>query len=241
MPFNLNNSKATPGEGKCIPECFEEQVMRSPDAVAVVSGDERLTYSQLNIRANQLAHFLIARGVGPETLVAICVERSLEMIVGLLGILKAGAAYVPLDPLYPSQRLGLMLADCGARLVLTQEHLQQSFIEHNVIAIALDREQELIAQASAENPKSECSPANLAYVMYTSGSTGTPKGVTVPHRGIVRLVKETNYADFGPDQIFLQFAPLSFDASTFEIWGSLLNGSRLVLLPPGRVSLAERS
>lgn len=239
MSCNLNNSKVTPAAGRCIHQWFEVQVRHSPNAIALVAGDDRLTYSQLNARANQLAHYLIEHGVAPETRVGICVERSPEMIVGVLGILKAGGAYVPLDPVYPAERLAIMLADAEVRLVLTQEHLRQRLSEHNVELLALDRDTEAIAQAPAGNPQHECAPANLAYVMYTSGSTGIPKGVSIPHRGVVRLIKETNYADFGSDQVFLQFAPLSFDASTFEIWGSLLNGGRLVLMPPGKASLAE--
>lgn len=243
MSFNFNNNVMATAEGTCIHELFEDQVRRSPDAIALEFKDQQLTYSQLNGRANQLAHYLRERGVGPETLVGICGERSLEMIVGLLGILKAGGAYVPLDPAYPSERLSFMLADGDVNIVLGQEHLLLNLppvsMGHNVELIPLDSDRDEIGRASEENPDNKCCRANLAYVMYTSGSTGTPKGVSIAHRGVVRLVKETNYADFGPEQVLLQFAPLSFDASTFEIWGSLLNGGRLVLMPPGKASLAE--
>jgi amino acid adenylation domain-containing protein len=220
----------------CIQEIFAEQAARTPHAIAAVCEDRKITYDQLNRRANQLAHYLRNRGVAPEITVGICAERSLEMLVGLLGILKAGGAYVPLDPSYPNERLSFMLADGGIRIVLTHDHLSQRFIDHNVELISLDNNSGTLSE---ENPKNQCSSANLAYVMYTSGSTGVPKGVCIPHRGVVRLVKETNYARFDREQVFLQFAPLSFDASTFEIWGSLLNGARLVVMPPGSASLAQ--
>jgi amino acid adenylation domain-containing protein len=220
----------------CIHEIFAEQAARNPHAIAAVCEDRKLTYDQLNRRANQLAHHLRNRSISPETPVGICVERSLEMLAGLLGILKAGGAYVPLDPSYPTERLSFMLADGGIRIVLTQDHLRQRFINHDLELISLDNNS---STASEENPENQCTPANLAYVMYTSGSTGVPKGVSIPHRAVVRLVKETNYSRFDREQVFLQFAPLSFDASTFEIWGSLLNGARLVVMPPGSASLAQ--
>lgn len=216
----------------CVHEIFAEQAARNPHAIAAVCEDRKLTYDELNRRANQLAHFLRSRGAGPETPVGICVERSLEMLVGLLGILKAGGAYVPLDPSYPDERLAFMLADSGIRIVLAQDHLSQRFSDVDLISLNNDA-------SSEENPENLCTPANLAYVMYTSGSTGVPKGVSIPHRAVVRLVKETDYARFDREQVFLQFAPLSFDASTFEIWGSLLNGARLAVMPPGSASLAQ--
>jgi len=221
----------------CIHELFEQQAERTPDAIALVVDEDTHTYSELNARANQLAHYLTAHGVGPEMPVGICVERSLEMIVGLLGTLKAGGAYVPLDAAYPSERLMFMVADSGMRILLTQQHLARNLVKQDVEVVVLD--DRTLVGASGENPANDCAPENLAYVMYTSGSTGTPKAVGIPHRGVARLVKETNYAQFDSEQVFLQFAPLSFDASTFEIWGSLLNGARLVLMPPGSASLAE--
>ena len=225
--------------GYCIHEIFAQQAAQHPNAIAAVSGDRALTYDELNRRANQLAHNLRDRGVGPEELVGVCVERSLEMVVALLGILKAGGAYVPLDPAYPGERLALLLADAGVRIVLTQAALSHKFFDHNVELLLLDKDSQALAAAAEENPENLCTPENLAYVMYTSGSTGIPKGVSIPHRAVVRLVKETNYAHFDREQVFLQFAPLSFDASTFEIWGSLLNGARLAVMPPGSASLAE--
>jgi aspartate racemase len=226
-------------QDECVPELFEAQVERTPDAVAIVFGQERLTYAELNRKSNQVAHYLRARGVGPEARVGILMERSLEMVVGLLGILKAGGAYVPLDPAHPRQRLSFMLEDAAAPVLLTQQQLVERPPAHVAEVICLDRDWQQIAKESAENPENNCTPQNLVYVIYTSGSTGKPKGVSVTHQSVVRLVKETDYAKFGPDEVFLQFAPLSFDASTFEIWGSLLNGARLVVMPPGLAALGE--
>jgi amino acid adenylation domain-containing protein/non-ribosomal peptide synthase protein (TIGR01720 family) len=223
----------------CIHQLFEAQVERTPDAVAVVFEDEQLTYQELNGRANQLAHHLRSLDVGPDSLVGICVERSLKMIVGFLGILKAGGAYVPLDPSYPQERLAFMLKDAQVSVLLTQQQLVEKLPEHQARVVCLDTDWETLAQHSEENPKSEVMPDHLAYVMYTSGSTGRPKGVSVIHRGVVRLVKETNYASFSTEEVFLQLAPISFDASTFEIWGSLLNSARLVVMPPVTPSLQE--
>ncbi len=224
---------------KCIHELFEEQVERAPDSVAVVFEGQRLTYSELNRRANRLAHYLRKLGVGPEVLVGICVERSFEMIVGLLAILKAGGAYVPIDAAYPQERLAFILADAGASVLLTRDHLLESLNLPRASVVSFEADWVNIASLPEENPNSFVTPDNLAYVMYTSGSTGKPKGVCVTHRGVVRLVKDTNYANLTADEVFLQFAPLSFDASTFEIWGSLLNGPRLVVMPPGLASLTE--
>src|SRR5213593_2682118 len=175
-------------------------------------------------------------------------ERSLELIVALLGILKAGGAYASLDANLPKERLALMLADMRAPVVLTQEKLrdalqfeirnQKSEIR-NPISVCLDKGWEAIARDSLANPVSGVTAESPAYVSYTSGSTGRPKGVCVPHRGVVRLVKETNYARFDREDVFLQLAPIAFDASTLEIWGALLNGAKLVVFPPQTPSLAE--
>jgi amino acid adenylation domain-containing protein len=214
-----------------IPQLFEARAERTPNAVAVVFEGEQLTYRQLNSRANQLAHFLRKRGVGPEVLVGLCVERSPEMIVGLLGILKAGGAYVPLDPTYPKGRLAYMLKDAQVPVLLTQHRLVKRFPEHRTKLVCLDADWEVIVRESEGNPVSEVTAENLAYVTFTSGSTGTPKGVEVPHRGILRLLLGVDYAHLDATETFLQLAPLSFDASTFEVWGALLHGARLVLSP----------
>ena len=224
---------------KCIHTLFEEQVERTPDAVALVFEGEELTYDELNRRANRLAHHLRELGIERETLVAICVERSLEMVVGLVGILKAGGAYVPLDPDYPSRRLAFMLDDTRAPVLLTQSRLREKLPDYSGHVLDLDRLEEVCSDRSDENLDPVATSESLAYVIYTSGSTGTPKGVSVLHRGVVRLVTKTDYVSLGPDERFLQFAPLAFDASTFEIWGPLLNGGRLFVFPPRLATIEE--
>jgi amino acid adenylation domain-containing protein len=220
---------------------FEEVAQQHPDAVAVIQGDVQLTYERLNRRANRLAGRLRHAGVKPETMIACYFERSIELIVAFLAVLKAGGAYVPLDPAYPRARLDFILQDMRAPLILTRKSLASSVLPQEAIQVLLaDEEPETLhASEDEQNPRQTAGPTSLAYVMYTSGSTGRPKGVMVEHRGIVRLVCGTNYCHFGPDEIFLQFAPTSFDASTFEIWGALLNGGRLVLMPPESSSLED--
>ena len=222
-----------------IQEVFEAQVLATPDAIALIFENEQLSYQELNCRANQLAHYLIGLGIGADSLVGIYIERSLETIIGILGILKAGGAYVPLDPSYPPERLAFMVADTQVSVLLTQQKLVEQLPPSKAQVVCLDTDWQAIALQSQENPTCNVTPDNLAYVIYTSGSTGVPKGVSVVHRGVVRLVKSANYADFSPEQIFLQLAPLAFDASTFEIWGALLNGARLVLFPSDKPSLEE--
>ncbi|WP_437669410.1 amino acid adenylation domain-containing protein [Sorangium sp. So ce131] len=243
-----------PGSDACVHHLFEAQVERSPEAVAVVFDDgagnvTSLTYRELNRRANQLAHTLLGlgereapasgatrapgeRGVAPEDRVAVCMYRSIEMIVALLGVLKAGLAFVPLDPTYPTERLAFMLEQTQARVMLTQARVGEVLPGGRARVLCLDEGWEEIGRARDDNPALPASPDQLAYVMYTSGSTGRPKGVAVPHRGIARLVKGTTYASFAPEEVFLQLASVSFDAATFEIWGALLNGGRLVVMPP---------
>jgi amino acid adenylation domain-containing protein len=221
----------------CIHELFEEQAAWHPERVAVLFQNEQLTYRELNARANRLAHRLRALGVGPDTLVGICLERSLETVIALLATLKAGGAYVPLDPAYPPQRLAFMIADMAAPILLTQQRLLSLLPPHQARVLCLDREAEECAGESAVNLDCRTTAENLAYVIYTSGSTGNPKGVCVPHRGVVRLVKNMDYVDFGPDDTFLHVTSLSFDPSTFEIWMPLVNGARLAVYTPGPVSL----
>jgi amino acid adenylation domain-containing protein/non-ribosomal peptide synthase protein (TIGR01720 family) len=212
----------------CIHQLFEAQAERTPDAVAVVFQDQQLTYGELNRRANQLAHHLRSLGVSPDDLVGICVERSLEMIVGFLGILKAGGAYVPLDPSYPQERLAFMLKDAQVSVLLTQQQLVEKLPEHQARLVCLDTEWEAIARQSKEKPLAEMTPDHLAYVIYTSGSTGEPKGVCISHRAVNRLVLNTNYVKLEPSDRVAQASNCSFDAATFEIWGALLHGARLV-------------
>jgi amino acid adenylation domain-containing protein len=217
-----------------IPALFEAQVARTPDAVALVFGDQTLTYRELNRRANRLAHVLRRHGVGPEVGVGLCVERSPEMVVGTLAALKAGGAYVPLDPGYPPERLAFMVQDTQVPVLLTLTHLRDRLPPCDAHVLCLDGEGGIGDEDA--NPPATATADNLAYVMYTSGSTGRPKGAQIPHRAVVRLVKATNYARLDADQVLVQLAPISFDAATLELWGSLLNGGRLVIPPPGPLS-----
>jgi amino acid adenylation domain-containing protein len=218
---------------------FEAIVRENPESVALIHGDIELTYRELNRRANRLAHRLRLAGVRLESLVPCCLQRSVEMIVAFLAVLKAGAAYVPIDPAYAEARRNLMLEDAGKGVLLTHKSLVPSFQSAESTRIVIEEDESDVSSTSEENPEQVAGPTNLAYVMYTSGSTGRPKGVMIEHRGIVRLVRGTNYCHFGPEETFLQFAPSSFDASTFEIWGALLNGSRLALMPPETSSLED--
>ncbi|MBN3889028.1 MAG: non-ribosomal peptide synthetase [Nostoc sp. JL31] len=234
-----NHTQTDYPQQACIHQLFEAQVEKTPDAVALNFNNQHLTYQDLNSRANQLAKHLQSLGVGTEILVGICIERSLEMVVALLAILKTGGAYVPLDPGYPQERLAFMLSDTQVSVLLTQKELVAKLPTHTAFVICLDTDWNTIAQNKKDNLSTSVTADNLAYVMYTSGSTGTPKGVSVIHRGVVRLVKETNYAQLTSEEVILQLAPISFDASTFEIWGCLLNGGRLVIYPPNTPSLEE--
>jgi len=211
-----------------------------PDVVAVIFDDEQLSYRELNERANQLAHYLRQQGVGLETLVGISLERSVELVVALLGVLKAGAAYLPLDADYPPERLALMLGEADVSVLLTQQSLLGRLpkpLPERVIC--LQRGGAQFAEQSRSNPDVAVGPDNLSHVIYTSGSTGGPKGVAIAHRSVVRLVKETNYASFSDKEVFLQLAPVSFDAATLEVWGPLLNGGRLVVFPATEPTLPE--
>jgi amino acid adenylation domain-containing protein len=242
LPEPLRNWSGTSSEyprNASVAMLFEEIANEYPSSVALVYGDVELTYKELNRRANRLAHRLRLSGVDTETMVVCCLDRSVEMIVAFLAVLKAGGAYVPVDPAYPKARLDLILDDAGKPLILATKSLASSLRLNSPGGIIFVDDESEGHSATEENLQRSAGPTNLAYVMYTSGSTGRPKGVMVPHRGIVRLVRGTNYCHFGPDETFLQFAPPSFDASTFEIWGALLNGSRLVLMPKESSSLAD--
>ncbi len=238
-----NNTGAEIPQGT-IDDLFEAQVERTPKAVAVKFGDRQLTYEELNSRANQLAHHLRRLGVGPEVHVAICVERSLEMIVGLLGILKAGGAYVPLEPAYPAERISFILEDSQARLLLTQEHLTHSLPVASVQTICLDRDWQEIARQSSENPADGAAAEgaeNSAYLIYTSGSTGQPKGVLSAHRASVnRFAWMWRTYPFGEGEVCCQKTALSFGDSIWEIFGPLLQGVPLVIIPDEIVKDPER-
>lgn len=213
-----------------IHQLVELQVLQTPDAIAVVFEEQKLTYRELNERANQLAHHLQTLGVKPEVLVGICVARSLDMIVGLLGILKAGGAYLPLDMSYPLDRLSYMLEDSQASILLTQSHLSDRLPKCNSHVVYLDSDRQAISQQQISNPQSELTLDNLAYVLYTSGSTGKPKGVAMPQHPLVNLltwqIRNFRY----PVYRTLQFTPISFDVSFQEIFSTLSSGGTLVLV-----------
>ncbi|WP_420643177.1 non-ribosomal peptide synthetase [Candidatus Leptofilum sp.] len=213
-------------------QLFELQVEKTPDKLALIYEDVEMSYSQLNEKANQLAHYLQKQGVKPETLVGISVERSPDMVIALLGIFKAGGAYLPLDPTYPQERLAYMLADSGVKTLLTQEHLLPDLPETEAAVFLLDSDWHKVENEPTSNLDSGVSPENLAYVIYTSGSTGRPKGVLVTHRGIPNLA-EAQIETFGltPESRCLQFASFSFDASVSEVTTTLLAGATLVLAP----------
>ncbi|NCQ83109.1 MAG: amino acid adenylation domain-containing protein [Microcystis aeruginosa W13-18] len=240
-----NNTQVDYPEYKCIHQLFEEQVKRTPDAVAVVCSQQQLTYNELNCRANQLAHYLQKLGVKADTLVGISLERSLEMIVGLLGILKAGGAYLPLDPDYPSERLQFAIADAQLSLLLTQERLLDKLTENQAQLILLEQVEEEINQNSQDNLTGVVTANNLANLIYTSGSTGKPKGVMVEHRGLFNLTQaQIKTFNLDSDSRILQFASLNFDASIWEILMAMGAGATLYLskkdaLMPG-LPLMER-
>ncbi|MCW5314093.1 amino acid adenylation domain-containing protein [Nostoc sp. KVJ3] len=216
---------------KCIHILFEEQVEKTPDTVAVVYEKEYVTYRELNNRANQLAHYLQTLGVQPEVRVGICVERSLEMVVGILAILKAGGAYVPLDPTYPPERLAFMVEDVQTTILLTQNYLQHRLPIHNQIVVNLDTDWQIIDTHKTNNLSSQVNPENLAYIIYTSGSTGIPKGTEITHRSIIGFMFGVDYIHLDAEQIWLQHSSISWDAFTLELWPPLLYGGRCVLYP----------
>ncbi|HEX2077189.1 MAG TPA: amino acid adenylation domain-containing protein, partial [Longimicrobium sp.] len=212
----------------CVHGLFAEWVARTPGAVALRFADEEVTYAELEERANRLARLLVRRGIVLESRVGLCLERSAELVVAMLAVLKAGAAYVPLDPAYPAERLALMAEDAGLAALLTREHLRDALAGLAGGTLCLDTLAGELAATPAEPLRVEVPAEALAYVIYTSGSTGRPKGVAVPHRGVVRLVRETDFAQLEASDRVVQVSNMSFDAATFEVWGALLNGSCLV-------------
>ncbi|WP_128430374.1 non-ribosomal peptide synthetase [Streptomyces cyaneus] len=222
-----------------LPELFAARAARHPDAPALSYAEQTLTYRELDERANRLAHLLVARGARPDTAVGLCLERGADTIVALLAILKAGAAYLPLDPGYPVDRLGYLLKDAGVELVVTREEFRERLPLTDAHLVDLDADALEVARQPVAAPAVEITPDHLAYVMYTSGSTGMPKGVLTPHRAVVRLVHDADFTDVGEGDVVAQFAPLAFDAATYEIWAALLGGARLAVHPPALPSGAE--
>ncbi|NCR22135.1 MAG: amino acid adenylation domain-containing protein, partial [Microcystis aeruginosa L111-01] len=226
-----NNTKAEYPSNKCIHQLFEEQVERTPNAVAVVCSGQQLTYNELNRRANQLAHYLQSLGVKPDELVGICVERSLEMIVGLLGILKAGGAYVPLDPDYPIERITFTLEDAAVKVLLTQQKLVDKLPKHQGQLICLDADWTFISESSKSNLINTVTSENLAYVIYTSGSTGLPKGVQIAHSGVTNfLYSMKQKLGLTAKDILLAVTTICFDIAALEFYLPLLAGAQVVLL-----------
>ena len=224
---------------RCVHHLFEDQVSRTPDAVALVSGECTLTYGELNVQANRLAHHLRSVGIDRGAVVGIGLRRSPDMIAALLAVLKAGGAYLPLDLKSPPSRQAWMLRDADVKVLLTETALSGRFPHDRARIVCLDNEGSLLTRQRTDDLSRSTTADDLIYLMYTSGSTGRPKGVEVRHRSVVRLVVGADYVRFGPDEVFLQLAPASFDASTFEIWGALLHGARLVLAPEGVPDLAQ--
>lgn len=224
-----NNTNVPYPDEQTITQLFEWQVKNAPNATALFYKGEKLTYNELNSQANQLAYFLIDQGVTPNTLVGICIDRSFDMVVGILAILKAGGAYLPIDITYPNERIALMLVDAHVSIVVTKNSFISEWASENIKIIFLDDNQRAINKESEENPPSAAKIDDLAYVNYTSGSTGCPKGVAIRHRGVVRLLFGANYAHLDSSNVFLQLAPISFDAATFELWGALLHGGKCIL------------
>ncbi|MBX7222933.1 MAG: amino acid adenylation domain-containing protein [Blastocatellia bacterium] len=229
-----NQTEAGFAAPACLHQLFEAQAARTPNLTAVEFEGIKWSYQKLNQEANQLAHFLIQQGIGPESLVAICVERSLEMMVGLLGILKAGGAYVPLDPEYPAERLAYLLGDASPAIILTQEKLAPTLPPTPAQVVVLDGRNPVWSGSSKENPESGVTPENPAYLIYTSGSTGQPKGVVIRHGSVCNhmLWLQRDLPLTPADRVVQKYSS-SFDASLCELFGPLLAGACLVLAKPG--------
>lgn len=236
----FNNTAIDYPQDKCIHQLFEEQVERTPDRIAVIFEQQQLTYTQLNARANQLAHHLHQEGVGPEVVVALYLERSLELAIGLLAILKAGGAYIPLDPAYPKQRLALILADAKVPVLLTQQQLVNTLPEHTARVICLDTQGNAIARQNQENPRSSVSPENLVYVLFTSGSTGKPKGVAVEHRQLYNYLNAIlERLDLSTCKSFAHISTFAADLGNTAIFPALCSGGCLHIVSQERISSPE--
>ena len=214
----------------CLHDLFEEIAIRSPESTAIISGERYVTYAELNHRSDRTAAYLRTQGVQERTFVPLCMRRSIEMVVGILGVLKAGAAYVPLDPDYPKERLRTILEELDAPIILTCETLVENLPKSGAKVVCLDRDGEQDVGEGEQLVRANGSGEDLACVIFTSGSTGTPKGVMVPHGAIASLVLNTNYIKLGPSDKIGHVANVGFDAASFEIWGALLNGASLVVI-----------
>ena len=226
-----NETRRSFPDTSCIHQLFEQQVERTPEAVALISDEQAVSYAELNEKANRLAHHLRARGVGPEALVGVAVERSAEMLTALLGILKAGGAYVPLDPAYPAERLRLMMADSGLKTLVTQQSVSEKFLPADgLLVVDMDADWESISLEKAENPTSGVISQNTSFVIYTSGSTGIPKGVKIPHRAVLNCLHSVGrQLEVTARDVVLANTTLSFDIATVELYLPLITGARMVI------------
>lgn len=229
-----NHTETAYPVSETVHHLFETQVARSPDAPALIFGDSELSYAELNRRANRLAHALIRLGAGPETVVGVCLERSFDLVVALLAVLKAGAAYVPIDPDYPPERLALMAAASQAALLITHRGFQSRLAGYIGPLLDLDEAAAEIAAEDGADPTVPLSPENLAYVIFTSGSTGEPKGAMIPHRALTNhMCWMQRVFPLAPADRVFQKTPISFDASIWEFYAPLLAGATLVIAEPG--------
>ncbi len=232
MPSPLRKTKTQARPDWCIHQAFQSRAAQQPNAVALKLGDQTLSYRELDERSNQLARRLVALGVGPEVPVALLLDRSLEMVTAILGVLKAGGCYVPMDLAYPRERLGFMLEDTRAPVLLTQANLSDSIPAKVPTVIRLDADWAEIATEPTNPPETRVRPENAAYMIFTSGSTGKPKGVIVTHHNVVRLLQQTeHWYGFNSADVWPLFHSYAFDVSVWELWGSLLYGGRLVVVP----------
>jgi amino acid adenylation domain-containing protein len=238
-----NRTRAAYDRDATVHRLFERRAAETPDAVAVEFGGARLTYAELDARAGRLARRLAAAGAGPETRVGVAMNRSLELVVALVAVLKTGAAYLPLDAEYPADRLAFMVADSGLSVLVVADALPPALAGFGGTVVRAGAGVDPASEGSAEDGdpfvSAAVGPLDLAYVTYTSGSTGTPKAVAMPHRGVVRLVRGVDWAALDAGETFLQLAPMAFDPSLLEIWGALTNGARLVVAPPHQPTLRE--
>ena len=229
---SVNADRRTFGDGECLHNWFARRAALSPEAPALSFEGQVLTYDEINRRANQIAHYLIASGVGPDVLVGICIDRSPNLVIAILGVLKAGGAYLPIDLSYPADRLAFMLADAQAPVLLTETKLLESLPEHGGRTICLDEAEAILSTQPATNPVTPVTPEHMAYVIYTSGSTGQPKGCVITHRNVARLMHATEqWYGFNERDVWTLFHSSAFDFSVWEIWGALLYGGRLVVVP----------
>src|SRR5207248_6084684 len=214
----------------CLHHLFEQQAARTPEAVAIVMGGEQITYRSLDDRANQLANYLMQLGAGQESLVGIFLERSIDMVVALLAVLKTGSAYIPLDPAYPPDRIAFILEDASVELLLTQENLRTTLPEASRMVIAVDTMKAQIAACDLQSPRAKSGATSLAYVLYTSGSTGKPKGVQISHRNLVNfLISMQGVPGLVASDTLLAVTTLSFDIAGLEIYLPLITGGRIIL------------